>query len=140
MKLSQGTSTKLILLDKKVACKDEAFRLLASKFFDEGVISSTKEFIKAVYAREKESPTGIENGIAIPHGKSSTVKKAQFAILRTLDPIEDYKSLQENNKVKLIFMMAIPENGSEEHLDVLSTLATKLINQQYRKKIMMAKT
>ena len=140
MKLSQGTSTKLIILDKKVTCKDEAFKLLASKFFDEGVISSKKEFIKAVYTREKESPTGLENGIAIPHGKSSTVKKAQFAILRTLDPIEDYKSLKENNKVKLIFMMAIPENGSEEHLDVLSTLATKLINQQYRQKIMMAKT
>lgn len=140
MKLSQGTSTKLIILDKKVTCKDDAFKLLASKFFDEGVISSKKEFIKAVYTREKESPTGLENGIAIPHGKSSTVKKAQFAILRTLDPIEDYKSLKENNKVKLIFMMAIPENGSEEHLDVLSTLATKLINQQYRQKIMMAKT
>ena len=140
MKLSQGTSTKLIILDKKVTCKDEAFKLLASKFFDEGVISSKKEFIKAVYTREKESPTGLENGIAIPHGKSSTVKKAQFAILRTLDPIEDYKSLKENNKVKLIFMMAIPENGSEEHLDVLSSLATKLINQQYRQKIMMAKT
>lgn len=140
MKLSQGTSTKLIILDKKVTCKDEAFKLLASKFFDEGVISSKKEFIKAVYTREKESPTGLENGIAIPHGKSSTVKKAQFAILRTLNPIEDYKSLKENNKVKLIFMMAIPENGSEEHLDVLSTLATKLINQQYRQKIMMAKT
>lgn len=140
MKLSQGTSTKLIILDKKVTCKDKAFKLLASKFFDEGVISSKKEFIKAVYTREKESPTGLENGIAIPHGKSSTVKKAQFAILRTLDPIEDYKSLKENNKVKLIFMMAIPENGSEEHLDVLSTLATKLINQQYRQKIMMAKT
>lgn len=140
MKLSQGTSTKLIILDKKVTCKDDAFKLLASKFFDEGVISSKKEFIKAVYTREKESPTGLENGIAIPHGKSSTVKKAQFAILRTLDPIEDYKSLKENNKVKLIFMMAIPENGSEEHLDVLSSLATKLINQQYRQKIMMAKT
>ena len=95
MKLSQGTSTKLIILDKKVTCKDEAFKLLASKFFDEGVISSKKEFIKAVYTREKESPTGLENGIAIPHGKSSTVKKAQFAILRTLDPIEDYKSLRK---------------------------------------------
>lgn len=140
MKLSKGTDIDLISLNQNINTKDEAFKFLTEKFYKNGVIDSKEKFINALYAREKESPTGLENGVAIPHGKSSTVKKAQFAVLRTNTSIKNYKSLKEDNQVKLIFMMAIPENGSKEHLDILSTLATKLTSQNFRDNLMSAKT
>lgn len=140
MKLSKGTDINLIALNQNIDTKDEAFKFLTEKFYQNRIIDSKEKFINAVYAREKESPTGLENGVAIPHGKSATVRKAQFAVLRTNSPIKDYKSLKEGNQVRLIFMMAIPENGSKEHLDMLSTLATKLTSQSLRESLMSAKT
>lgn len=141
MNLTEATSLDLISVGEDITKKDDAFRFLTEKLYKAGKITSKKAFLKAIYDREKESVTGLENGIAIPHGKSDTVKEASFAVLKTNSAIKDYESLQPENVVQLVFLLAIPTaEAGTTHLDILSELATRLADSKYRTALMNAKT
>ena len=76
--------------------------------------------------RETKSPTGLEDGLAIPHGKSTTVKSAKISAMRLKNKITDWESVVwRQMKVELAFLIAIPdsEKGST-HIEVLSNLTT----------------
>ena len=80
MELNNLTSPNLILVGKKFKNKDEAIKNLVEQLWKEGKITSKDQFLNDVMEREKLSPTGIEAGLAIPHGKSDAVKEASFAV------------------------------------------------------------
>ena len=141
MDLTKATSLDLITVGKDITTKQEAFSFLTEKLYQAGKITSKEAFLKAIYERESESVTGLENGIAIPHGKSDTVKQAAFTVLKTAAPVSDYESLQPNNQVQLIFLLAIPTaEAGTTHLDILSELATRLADVDYRNQLMAAST
>lgn len=64
MDLTKATSQDLIAVGENITKKDDAFKFLTERLYTAGKISSKEEFLKAVYAREEESVTGLENGIA----------------------------------------------------------------------------
>lgn len=141
MDLTKATASNLIFINKNIINKKDAFKFLTAQLFRAGKITSEDLFLKALYSRENEAVTGLENGIAIPHGKSSVVKSASFAVLKTKTPIVDYESLQPDNKVQLLFLLAIPDKGVEtDHLNILSELATRLADEKYRKELMKVKS
>ncbi|MQS76320.1 PTS 2-O-a-mannosyl-D-glycerate transporter subunit IIABC [Lactobacillus halodurans] len=141
MKLTNATSKSLIFLDKNFTKKEEIFKYLTHEMFEQGKIESEEDFLRAIHERERESVTGLKNGLAIPHGKSNTVKEACFAILRTNEVVSDYKSLNPTNEVRLIFLLAIPSaEAGTTHLEILSALSTKLANSNYRTELMNAKS
>lgn len=91
--------------------------------------------------RETLSPTGFERGLAIPHGKSKSVKEAAFAAMTLETPIEDWESVDPNNKVEIIFLIAVPENeGGNTHIQILSELVTRLSNEDYMNMLLNSKT
>lgn len=67
MKLSNLTNKNLITLDLEAKTKVEVIKKLVEKLDGEGVLASKDEFLKAVLDREELSPTGLEEGLAIPH-------------------------------------------------------------------------
>lgn len=139
MDLTKATSKDLIFLDKSFRNKEDVFDFMAQKLFEQGKISSKEGYLQAVYEREKISVTGFENGLAIPHGKSDEVIEASFAVLRLSKPLEDYPSLDPNNKVDLIFMLAIPEkDAGTTHLDILAKLSGRLSDTDYLAKFRSA--
>ncbi len=141
MELKKLTNKRLISIDLDVETKEEAIRYLVKKLAQEDKLHSEVEFYEAVMDREKLSPTGLEAGLAIPHGKSKTVKEAAFAVAKLKKPIEDWESIDENNKVELVFLLAIPEaEAGSTHLKVLSELAQKIANPKYREALSKSKT
>lgn len=141
MELNNLTSPNLILVGKNFKNKDEAIKSLVEQLWKEGKITSKEQFLKDVMYREELSPTGIEAGLAIPHGKSEAVKEAAFAVALLDNTIDDWESIDENNKVKLIFLLAIPkaESGST-HLELLAELMKRISNEKYKKLIEESKT
>lgn len=141
MDLKQITSEELIVLDCNLSTKEEVIHLLIDKLYAEGKISSKEEFFKAVMEREKLSETGISDGIAIPHGKSEVVKQATFAFARLVNPVNDWESLDKNNKVTLVFLLAIPlaEQGST-HLELLAALMGYVQDEKFMQTLKNAKT
>ncbi|TDT62850.1 PTS 2-O-a-mannosyl-D-glycerate transporter subunit IIABC [Fonticella tunisiensis] len=141
MELKKLTSTKLISLDLDLKTKDEVIRFLVKKLAEEGKLHSEEEFYKDVIAREKLSPTGLEAGLAVPHGKSRAVKEASFAVAKLKKPIEDWESVDENNKVEFVFLLAIPEEeAGSTHLELLAELAKRISNSEYKERLQNSKS
>lgn len=141
MKLSELTTNDLIMLDKGYASKDDVFKAVAEELLIQGIIQDKKVFINALYHREAESPTGLENGIAIPHAKSETINKPVFVIIRLKNSINDWESLDSSNRVSLIFLLAIPKQQTgTTHIDLLAQLSRSLMNPEFVNGIKSANT
>ncbi|MFG6115966.1 fructose-specific PTS transporter subunit EIIC [Halobacillus sp. MO56] len=139
MELNQMTEKTLIRYDVKETTKEEVIWSLVESLYEQGYITSKEEYFETVLAREKVSATGMEAGLAIPHGKSSAVKKAGFAVARLSTPIDDWESIDPNNKVELIFLLAIPEGeAGSTHLNLLAELSTRLMDKDYYNRLMAA--
>ncbi|WP_270181086.1 fructose-specific PTS transporter subunit EIIC [Alkalihalobacillus sp. CinArs1] len=137
MQLRQMTNHNLILFDVEAESKEQVIKQLISNLVKEGYVESEQPFLEAVLKREELSPTGMERGLAIPHGKSSAVKKATFAVARLKTPLEDWESIDPTNNVQLVFLIAIPESeAGSTHLEVLSTLSTNLMREGYMEGLM----
>ena len=141
MELSKLTNESLITLNSDLKTKQEVIQYLVSQLYQEGKISDKKAFLAAVEEREGLTPTGIDSGLAIPHGKSSAVKTAFFAVVILNQPIEDWKSVVETNKVRYVFLLAIPENdeGSTQ-MQLLAEMMTKMSNEAYTNRLFASQT
>lgn len=141
MDLKQITNENLIVLDCELEHKLDVIRMLVDRLYEEGKISDKEQFWKDVLAREELSETGISDGVAIPHGKSNAVRQASFAFARITKPVQDWESMEEDNEVTLVFLLAIPtaEAGST-HLDVLAALMTHTQDEKFLNMLRQAKT
>lgn len=131
----------LIILDSECKTKVEAIEKLVDLLNASGVLENRDEFLKVVMERETKSPTGLEDGLAIPHGKSTTVKSAKISAMRLKNKITDWESVDEDNEVELAFLIAIPdsEKGST-HIEVLSNLTTLFMEDGFLDELKNAKT
>lgn len=124
--LARVIDPKTIITNLKAETKDDVLRALANAFYQEGYIGDVDEFVKSVYEREAEGATGIGNHVAIPHGKSQTVKKNGVAIA-ILEHEIAWESLDDTGaKVVVLFDVGVDSEGAKEHLRMLSLFAKKL--------------
>ena len=131
----------LIILDLDLKEKHEIINRLCEKLYESNAITSKEQFYNAVMEREKVSPTGLEEGLAIPHGKDNCVKEPKIAMARLKEPITTWESVDEDNKVNMIFLIAIPkkEQGTS-HIEVLSKLTTSFMKDGFIQALQNAKT
>lgn len=130
MNLRELLNESCISIDLPLESKDEVFQTLSQNLKDAGIVEDSARFRKAVEYRETLSETGLEDGIAIPHGIDSSVRQAAIAYVRLEHPIE-WESM-DGNPVRHIFLLAIPESGDKVHIRMLSQLATQLIRKETR--------
>lgn len=138
MKITDLLSEDSIALKVKANSKEEIIKKVVDMMDATGNIKDKAEYEKLVFAREKEGTTGVGEGIAIPHGKSSTVKKPTLVAAVIPDGV-DYESL-DGNPVNLLFLIAAPDTKDNIHIDVLSRLSTLLMDEGFRKKLISAKS
>lgn len=101
-------------------------------------IIDVETYKKAVLAREAEMSTGVENGLAIPHGKSSAVSKPGLAAM-TIPAGVDYEAL-DGEPTTLVFLIAAPDTEDNVHLQVLASLSQLLVDEELCNKLRAAKT
>ena len=141
MELSKLTSESLITLNSDIQSKEEVIQFLVSKLYQEGKINDEKRFLDSVMEREQMTPTGMDSGLAIPHGKTSAVNEASFAVMTLKKPIEGWESVVETNKVQYVFLLAIPENDENStQMQLLAEMMTKMSNSEYTKQLFASKT
>ncbi len=129
MKIRDLLSAESIDLNGAAESKNEVLDRMVDLMAKSGKITNVDEYRKGVYAREEESTTGIGEGIAIPHCKSSAVKKPGLAAMVLKDGV-DFDAL-DGEKVHLIFLIAAPDTGDNVHLDVLSKLSVLLMDEGF---------
>ncbi|MFA6692126.1 MAG: PTS sugar transporter subunit IIA [Acholeplasmataceae bacterium] len=128
----------LIDLSLNARSKDGVFHELALLLHRNDRISDYSHFIEDVYEREDMGTTGFGFGIAIPHAKSPYVKIPSVCFGKSEQGIS-YDSI-DGNPVYLVFMIAMPETDSKQHLTTLAWISRNLMHESFRKKLMEAKT
>ena len=138
MRITDLLSKSSIELNLKASSKEEVIKKVVEKMNATGNITDKAEYERLVFEREKEGTTGVGEGIAIPHGKSDVVKAPTLVSAVIPDGV-DYDSL-DGKPVNLLFLIAAPNTKDNIHLDVLSRLSTLLMDEDFRKKLITAKT
>jgi len=109
--------------------KEEAFEELVDQYCQAAGVNVRAELLNALREREAKMSTGIQKGIAIPHGKTGAVDSIKGVLGISRKGI-DYDSL-DGEPVYLLFMIVAPYKDSEIHLRVLKRLAELLENPQF---------
>lgn len=138
MDLSTMVDERLVNFGMDAVSKDDAIQKIASLIDNAGKLSDKETYIRGVYERESEYATGIGMRIAIPHCKSSAVKEAAFTLVKLNNEIE-WGSF-DGLPVNYVIMLAAPDNGDNVHLTMLSALARRLMDENFRQGLLEAKS
>ena len=104
-----------------------------------GIVESKDAFKQAILQREEQSTTGIGMHIAIPHGKSNTVKRPAVVFGLHREGV-DWNSV-DGTPAKLIFMIAVPEEkAGSAHLKILQMLSRKLMDEDFRERLLQVQS
>lgn len=109
--------------------KEEVFEELVDHFCQAAKSGEREDILDALREREAKMSTGIQKGIAIPHGKTSAVDKVS-GVLGISQKGVDYDAL-DGNPVYLFFMILAPPEDTEKHLRILKRMAELLENPQF---------
>ena len=120
---------KCIKVNMDAEDKDEAFEELVDHFCQSGRTYVREEILESLHIREAKMSTGIQKGIAIPHGNTNAVDVVCGALGISRIGI-DYDAL-DGNPVYLLFMLVAPKEDTETHLRILKRLAELLENPEF---------
>ena len=126
MKIEDLLSPDLMIMDLKSTTQEEAIKEMADLEVKQDVVNNEDEFIKSIWAREKESTTGIGDGIAMPHARNKYINRAAVLFAKSPKGI-DYNSI-DGQPVHLFFMITAPAGADNTHLQALAKLSSLLIN------------
>ena len=124
-----------ILLDLEVSSKKRLFEQAGLLLENEAGVARSEVF-DCLFAREKLGSTGLGHGVAVPHGRLASLKKAVGVFIRSKEPIPF--DAPDGKPVSLVFVLLVPENATGEHLEVLSKLAGKFSQKTVREALMAA--
>lgn len=127
-----------INIDLKGQTKSEIIDEMVDILYNNGKLNDREEYKKEILKREAQSSTGMEEGIAIPHGKTDAVKIPTVAIGISKKGV-DYESL-DGKPSHLFFMIAAPANSNNSHIELLSKITTLLLEDDIREALINAKS
>lgn len=126
-------SVSNILLDVEMGSKKRLFEYVGQLFGSElGVVPQV--ILDSLISREKLGSTGLGQGIAIPHGRIKGLKSAMGVFVRLNPPI-DFDA-PDQLPVKLVFILFVPMQATDLHLQILGELAQLFSNKSLRDALM----
>ncbi len=122
-----------IALDVPAKSRADAFAAAGELFAKQTGIeaSSVVEFLNA---REDLGSTALGAGVAIPHGRVKGLKQPSAAFMRLVNPIEF--SAPDGEPVSLLIFLLVPEKATQQHLEILSSIAQLLSDTDARQTLL----
>ncbi len=137
-KISEIISPDGIVLEVQNNEKIAVIKELAQILVDKNIISNNEEFFSAILKRENLESTGIGQGVAIPHARTSAVKNIAIVFGRSKTGV-DFSSL-DGQPSHLIFLIAAPEDKKSEYIMTLARLSKMLRKNDARNSLMNVQT
>lgn len=137
--LSEIINENNIALDVDVKSRDELLQYLADFAKKLGYATDAAAVDKKYLAREAESSTGMEKGIAIPHAQDKTINRSAMLIAKLKQPIE-WKTF-DGQPVDIVISFLIPDqDDGSNHLEYLSSTSKLLMHDEFVKSLKNAQT
>jgi len=121
-----------VLLDLPVSSKKRLFEQVGLLFENNHGIARSLVF-DSLFARERLGSTGLGQAVAIPHGRIKGLKDALGAFVRLAQPVP-FDS-PDGKPVQLLFVLLVPEQATEQHLEILSELAQMFSDRELRQNL-----
>jgi PTS system nitrogen regulatory IIA component len=122
-----------VVTNLSVTSKKRLFEQAGLLFENNHGIERSKVF-DSLFARERLGSTGLGEGVAIPHGRIKGLKEALAAVVRLAEPIPF--DAPDDQPVRLLVFLLVPEHATEEHLEILSELAELLSDRSIRESLL----
>lgn len=122
-----------VLVGLDVASKKRAFEQVGELLEKTGQLSRSTIF-DSLFAREKLGSTGLGEGIAIPHGRIKGLHEAVGALVKLQAPIPF--DAPDGKPVALMFVLLVPEQATDMHLQILGELAQMFSDRTLREKML----
>lgn len=138
MRITDLLSKESIMLNSVSQSKEQTIKTMASLMAKSGNVTDVAAYAEGLKRREEESTTAVGEGIAIPHYKGGAVSKPGLAAM-VIKNGTDFGSI-DGEPVHLIFAIAAPDTKENVHLDVLSKLSVLLMDENFSKALINAKS
>jgi PTS system nitrogen regulatory IIA component len=125
------------LLDMSFSSKKKLFEHAAELFAQTHALKASDVFT-SLFERERLGSTALGYGIAIPHGRIKGLKDACGALYRLKVPLEF--DAPDNQPVSLCFVLLVPQDANERHLQILGELAQLFGDDAMRTQMLNAPT
>lgn len=136
MRITELLTRDTINLSMNARNKGEAIDALVDVLDKAGKLNNRNQYREEIMKREQLSTTGVGDGIAIPHAKTSAVSQAAIVFGKSVGGV-DYEAL-DGQPSYLFFMIAAPEGANNTHLEALSRLSSILMKPSVRNALMKA--
>jgi len=134
MDLTDLISPERIACNVDATSKKRALETLSDLISTADSKFSSLEVFSSLLARERLGGTGVGHGVAIPHGRlKSSTDKTVGALIKLKYGV-DFDTI-DNKPVDLLFALLVPENSTDEHLQVLAVLASLFEQEAFREKL-----
>jgi PTS system nitrogen regulatory IIA component len=121
-----------IVLDLEVSSKKRLFEQAGLLFENNQGVARSLVF-DSLFARERLGSTGLGQGVAIPHGRIKGLKEAVGAFVRLSTPVTF--DAPDGQPVGMLFVLLVPEQANETHLQILSELAQMFSDRDFRQQL-----
>jgi len=138
MNLKKALKLETIAAELKATTKDGIIENLVDLLVSAGKIKDRIEALRAVLEREKKMSTGMQSGIAIPHGKTDSVDElvAAFGLKHAGVEFDSLDGLPAH-----IFVMTLsPTNRTGPHIQFLAEISRQLNDPAVRERLLQATT
>lgn len=126
-----------VLLDLAVSSKKRLFEQIGLLFENNHGLARNVVF-DSLFARERLGSTGLGQEVAIPHGRIKGLKEALGAFVRLEQPVPF--DAPDGQPVRLVFVLLVPEQATEKHLQILSELAQMFSERAFRERLAASAT
>jgi len=138
MDLAQALTPAVFVLGLKGSTKTAVIEEMVDRLVAAGLITDRQAALQAIMERERKMSTGMQQGIAIPHGKTDAV--AGLAVLIGIKPEGvDFASL-DGQPARIFVMTLSPENRTGLHIQFLAEISRQLNDPQVREQLLRAAT
>ncbi len=124
-----------VLLDLQVSSKKRLFEQVGLHFENHHGLARSVVY-DSLFARERLGSTGLGQGIAIPHGRIKGIKEALGAFVRLAQPVPF--DAPDGAPVSIAFVLLVPEQATDKHLQILSELAQMFSDRGLRESLASA--
>lgn len=121
MEIAEILTPDRVVTGESVSSKKAALEKLAGLIAAADPGLTQAEVFESLIARERLGSTGLGHGIALPHGRRKGGLKTVGAFMRLENGVP-YDAIDQK-PVDLFFALLVPEESTEEHLNILSRLA-----------------
>ncbi len=133
LQMAQLISPELVKCDWTLSSKKQLLRQAALEFSAPYPDLNPDDLFECLVKRERLGSTGIGSGIAIPHCRSSQCKKMVGLFTKLANPIDFDAS--DDQLVDLFFILLVPKENAQVHLEALHTITECLQDPRNRAKL-----